>query len=111
MTVKITVAIIPAWAPPHIVSNGELPQLARLEIFSAGRRFQIGDIEITPFTIPHDAVDPVGLTFRADGSKIGIATDLGYTPPNVCHELRACDVLVIESNHDLEMLGVGPYPW
>ena len=91
--------------------DGDLPQLARLEFFSAGRRFQVGDIEITPFTIPHDAADPVGLTFRADGIKVGIATDLGYMPPNVCHELRGCDVLVIESNHDLEMLRVGPYPW
>jgi phosphoribosyl 1,2-cyclic phosphodiesterase len=53
----------------------------------------------------------VGLTFRAEGIKVGIVTDLGYLPPNVCHELRGCDVLVIESNHDLEMLRVGPYPW
>jgi phosphoribosyl 1,2-cyclic phosphodiesterase len=90
---------------------GELPQLARLEIFSAGHRFAIGDIAIHPFTIPHDAADPFGLTFRADGVKVGIATDLGYMPPNVCDQLRGCDVLVIESNHDLEMLRGGPYPW
>jgi len=100
-----------AWARALRDDAGQLPQLARLEIFSAGRKFQIGDIEITPFTIPHDAADPVGLTFRADGIKVGIATDLGYMPPNVCHELRGCDVLVIESNHDLEMLRGGPYPW
>ena len=109
--VFMTGATHQAWARSLRDDAGELPQLARLEIFSAGRRFQVGDIEITPFTIPHDAVDPVGLTFRADGVKVGIATDLGYTPPNVCHELRGCDVLVIESNHDLEMLRVGPYPW
>jgi phosphoribosyl 1,2-cyclic phosphodiesterase len=90
---------------------GESPQLARLEIFSAGRSFQVGDIAVTPFTIPHDAADPVGLTFRAEGLKVGIATDLGYMPPNVCDRLRGCDVLVVESNHDLEMLRVGPYPW
>ena len=64
----------------------------------------MGDIAVTPFTIPHDAADPVGVTFRADGIKVGIATDLGYMPPNVCDQLRGCDVLVIESNHDLEML-------
>jgi phosphoribosyl 1,2-cyclic phosphodiesterase len=109
--VFMTGATHQAWARSQRDQAGELPRLAQLEIFSAGRRFQVGDIEITPFTIPHDAVDPVGLTFRADGMKVGIATDLGYTPPNVCHELRGCDVLVIESNHDLEMLRVGSYPW
>jgi phosphoribosyl 1,2-cyclic phosphodiesterase len=109
--VFMTGATHQAWSRSQRDDAGELPQLARLEFFSAGRRFQVGDIEVTPFTIPHDAADPVGLTFRADGIKVGIATDLGYTPPNVCHELRGCDVLVIESNHDLEMLRVGPYPW
>ena len=46
-------------------------------------RFQIGDITVTPFTIPHDAVDPVGFTFRSDGIKVGICTDLGYMPASV----------------------------
>jgi phosphoribosyl 1,2-cyclic phosphodiesterase len=109
--VFMTGATHEAWARSLRDDAGELPQLARLEIFSAGRSFHVGDMAITPFTIPHDAADPVGLTFRAEGIKIGVATDLGYMPPNVCHELRGCDVLVIESNHDLEMLRVGPYPW
>jgi phosphoribosyl 1,2-cyclic phosphodiesterase len=109
--VFMTGATHQAWAKAQRDDAGELPQLPRLEVFCAGLKFHVGDIEITPFTIPHDAVDPVGLTFRSDGIKVGIATDLGYTPPNVCHELRGCDVLVIESNHDLEMLRVGPYPW
>ena len=109
--VFMTGATHQAWARSLRDDAGELPPLARLEIFSAGRRFEIGDIAITPFTIPHDAADPVGLTFRTDGIKVGIATDLGYMPPNVCDQLRGCDVLVIESNHDLEMLRGGPYPW
>jgi len=71
----------------------------------------VGDIEITPFTIPHDATDPVGFTFRTEGVKIGYATDLGYMPVSVRDHLRSCDVLVIESNHDVEMLRGGPYPW
>jgi phosphoribosyl 1,2-cyclic phosphodiesterase len=109
--VFMTGATHQAWARSLRDDAGELPQLARLEVFSAGRSFHVGDIAITPFTIPHDAADPVGLSFRTEGIKIGIATDLGYMPPNVCHELRGCDVLVIEANHDLEMLRVGPYPW
>jgi phosphoribosyl 1,2-cyclic phosphodiesterase len=87
------------------------PKIPKLETFSSGQPFSIGDISVTPFTIPHDAADPVGFTFRAEGIKVGIATDLGYIPPNVCDYLRGCDVLVIESNHDLEMLRGGPYPW
>jgi phosphoribosyl 1,2-cyclic phosphodiesterase len=85
--------------------------LEKLESFSSGQAFQIGDIEVMPFTIPHDAVDPVAFTFRAEGIKVGIATDLGYLAENVKHYVKACDCLMIESNHDLEMLRTGPYPW
>jgi phosphoribosyl 1,2-cyclic phosphodiesterase len=91
--------------------EGEAPQLPNREHFSAGRSFQIGDIAVTPFTIPHDAADPVGFTFRTEGVKIGFTTDLGYMPASVRHHLRGCDVLVMESNHDVEMLRSGPYPW
>jgi phosphoribosyl 1,2-cyclic phosphodiesterase len=100
-----------AWARSLRDEAGELPKLARLEIFSAGRSFQIADVTVSAFTIPHDAADPVGFTFRAEGTKIAVATDLGYIPASVCDHLRKCDVLVVESNHDLEMLRVGPYPW
>jgi phosphoribosyl 1,2-cyclic phosphodiesterase len=100
-----------AWARAERDSAGELPAVPQLEIFNAGHSFQIGDIAVTPFTIPHDAADPVGFTFRAEGVKLAIATDLGYLPPNVCDHLRGSDVLLMESNHDLEMLRVGPYPW
>jgi phosphoribosyl 1,2-cyclic phosphodiesterase len=82
-----------------------------LNFFAAGERFSIGDIAITSFTIPHDAADPVGFVFAAEGVRIGIATDLGYMPPNAKLVLRGCDVLMLESNHDLEMLRDGPYPW
>ena len=61
-----------AWARGHRDNLGELPQLARLEIFSGRKRFQVGDIEIARCTIPHDAVDPVGMTFRADGIEVGM---------------------------------------
>ena len=87
------------------------PQLEKLEIFEPGKSFTIGDVTVSPFTIPHDAVDPVGFTFRAEGVKIGIVTDLGYMPRSVVDNIRGCDGLMIESNHDLEMLRGGPYPW
>lgn len=99
------------------LSTGERQQTAdpcalpAVEYFRAGSQFSIGDITVNAFTIPHDAIDPVGFVFQAEGIRIGIATDLGYMPPNVSLQLRGCDVLMLESNHDLEMLRDGPYPW
>ena len=55
--------------------------------------------------------DPVGFVFTAEGVRLAIATDLGYMPPNVQAQLRRCDLIMLESNHDLEMLRDGPYPW
>ena len=109
--VYMTGATHHVWARAVRDATGELPEIPKLEFFSSGRKFQVVDIDITPFTIPHDAADPVGFTFRAEGIRIGVATDLGYMPASVCDHLRGCDVLVLESNHDLEMLRVGPYPW
>ena len=77
----------------------------------AGGRISIGDIEIDSFTVPHDAIDPVGFTLRAEGVRIGIVTDLGYVTDSIKVHLRGVDVLLLEANHDLEMLKVGPYPW
>lgn len=85
--------------------------LPGVEYFSAGDDFSIGDISIRSFTIPHDAVDPVGFVFEIEGVRLAIATDLGYVPPNVHAQLKRCDVLMLESNHDVDMLRDGPYPW
>jgi phosphoribosyl 1,2-cyclic phosphodiesterase len=109
--VFMTAATHDAWARAMRNESGERPQLEKLERFESGRSFHIGDIAVTPFTIPHDAADPVGFTFRAEGVKVGLATDLGYLPLSVIDHLRGCDLLAMESNHDLEMLRGGPYPW
>jgi phosphoribosyl 1,2-cyclic phosphodiesterase len=85
--------------------------LPAVEYFQAGQPFEIGDIAVSPFTIPHDAADPVGFVFRAEGVRMAVATDLGYVPPNVKAQLKGVDLLLLESNHDLEMLRDGPYPW
>ena len=87
--------------------------LPAVQYFHSGSNFSIGDISITPFTIPHDAADPCGFVFasRSEAVRMAIATDLGYMPPNVKSALQRVDVLLLESNHDLEMLKDGPYPW
>jgi phosphoribosyl 1,2-cyclic phosphodiesterase len=109
--VYITEATYQSWRKVTKDLEGKPARLERREHFQAGRSFSIGDITVSPFTIPHDAADPCGFTFKADGVKIGIVTDLGYIMPNVKDALRRCDGLMIESNHDIEMLRNGPYPW
>lgn len=109
--VFMTGATHQAWSRAARDANGAGPEIPKLELFRSGSRFQVGDIDVSAFTIPHDAVDPVGFTFRAEGVKVGFATDLGRMLENVKDHLRRSDVLVIESNHDIERLRIGPYPW
>lgn len=86
-------------------------RLDRIEYVRRGERITIGDIEVNIFHVPHDAADPVGFTFRSNGCKVALVTDLGYLPTLVKYHLRDSDCLILESNHDLDMLKVGPYPW
>src|SRR5215813_738313 len=76
-----------------------------------GVPFEVRDVEIYPFRIPHDATEPVAFSIRCGGVKITQVTDIGYIPDDVAEQLRGSHVLILESNHDLEMLRVGPYPW
>jgi phosphoribosyl 1,2-cyclic phosphodiesterase len=98
-------------AAAAIPQKADPAHLPAVEYFHAGANFSIGDIDITPFTIPHDAADPCGFVFESEGVRMALATDLGYMPPNVKAALKGIDVLLLESNHDLEMLRDGPYPW
>jgi len=95
----------------RILPERTMRRISRVEHVRPGQRFSVGDIEVTAFRIPHDAADPLGFTFRANGAKAALVTDLGYLPELVKHHLRETDCLILESNHDLEMLKVGPYPW
>ncbi|MCL2396534.1 MAG: MBL fold metallo-hydrolase [Defluviitaleaceae bacterium] len=70
----------------------------------------LGDMKVKPFAIPHDAAEPVGYTIQAHGRKIAVATDLGHINPNVAENFYDADIVMIESNHDLDMLQYGPYP-
>lgn len=103
-------SLVSAEGPPP--SPREDPtNLPAVEYFEAGGKFSIGDLEVYSFTTSHDAADPVGFVFESEGVRIGYATDLGYIAPNVKASLQNLDLLLLESNHDLEMLRDGPYPW
>jgi phosphoribosyl 1,2-cyclic phosphodiesterase len=79
--------------------------------FTTGRSFSVVDLTIHPFSLSHDAADPVGLTLVNGESKVGICIDLGKATRLVHHQLQECRVLLLEANHDVRMLTRGPYPW
>jgi phosphoribosyl 1,2-cyclic phosphodiesterase len=105
----VTVFVSRLTAPTIEWEDGCQP--AGVEQFQAGSGWMFGNIAVQSFTIPHDAVDPVGFCFHAEGIKVAIATDLGYVPDSIKVHLRRVQILLMESNHDLDMLKVGPYPW
>jgi phosphoribosyl 1,2-cyclic phosphodiesterase len=86
-------------------------RLRGVETIHGGQRFTIGDIDVHAFAIPHDAVDPIAFTFKTNGTKLAIVTDLGYMTELVKDCLRDSDCVVLESNHEPDMLKAGPYPW
>lgn len=73
--------------------------------------FEIGTIGVKPFSIPHDAADPVGYSFFSDDIKVSIATDIGHVTGSLLKNLYGSDALLLESNHDIHMLEYGPYPY
>jgi len=79
--------------------------------FECGVAFQLNTLLIHPFSVSHDVSDPAGFTISSNGSKIGIATDLGIATALVKEHLKECVMLVLEANHDPTMLMQGPYPW
>ncbi len=80
------------------------------EPFVTGESFEVGDITVLPFPVSHDAAEPVGFLFEAEGVKIGYATDLGQADSDVVERLTGCEIVVLEANHDRNMLFTGPYP-
>jgi phosphoribosyl 1,2-cyclic phosphodiesterase len=88
--------------------DGNIPEWIRLE---AGRTLTIGDLVVEPFEVPHDASTTLGFRIKAEGLSIGYCTDCGHVTPVVRQRLMSSNVLIVESNHDLDMLRDGDYPW
>lgn len=83
----------------------------RKEFFTTGEEFQIGDLTIRPFPVPHDAAEPVGFSIFADGRQITVCTDAGYISDEMYEEILEADLLLLEANHEKEMLLFGRYPY
>jgi phosphoribosyl 1,2-cyclic phosphodiesterase len=95
------------WA---VVKNS-VGSIHRLEIFETGKVFRTAGFRIHPFSVPHDCADPVGFRISKGSARLGIATDLGTATGLVATLLTGLQVVVLESNHDPQMLMDGPYPW
>lgn len=82
----------------------------KFKIFSTGETFQFKDLEIHPFSIQHDTLDPVAFTIRTNNLKLGFCTDLGFVTTLVTNQLRDCDYLYVEANHQPSMVYASPRP-
>ncbi len=92
-------------------ASSQIGNIQDIVNFESGISFLINTLTIHPFSISHDAEDPVGFTINRDKTKIGIAIDLGIATSMVKEHLKDCLLLILEANHDTDMLINGPYPW
>ena len=106
---------IPVWLSHGTLKMSEryLPEHAnvQLNIIDRHASFEINDLQVMPYTVPHDAREPTQFTFYDGQYKLGVLTDAGSSTPHIEYVLNKCDALVLECNHDLSMLENGPYAW
>lgn len=87
------------------------PELAGLIHFARdGARIALGDLELQPYTVPHDAAEPLQLCFSDGASRLGVLTDAGSATEHLLSHLQHCDALLLECNHDTDLLGSSRYP-
>jgi phosphoribosyl 1,2-cyclic phosphodiesterase len=90
----------------------ELPDYQGWKVFNTGEAFELGDLLIESFPLPHDASDPVGFLIHAGSQKVAFVTDLGYVPKLIVERIKDADVMILETNHDVDMLRNDTHrPW
>jgi phosphoribosyl 1,2-cyclic phosphodiesterase len=92
-------------------ASSQLGSLHEIRPFECGTTFNISNLAVHPFSISHDAEDPAGFTVGQNGTTLAIATDMGIATSMVREHLKHCALLILEANHDPQMLQTGPYPW
>lgn len=106
---------IPVWLShgTRVMTTRYLPKSGEVTMYEIDSHtpFTIGDLEITPYPVPHDAREPTQFTFSDGQAKLGVLTDVGNATPHIAQVLNGCDALVLECNHDLSMLQTGPYSY
>lgn len=103
---------IPIWMTPgsHRGASKRLGTIPNLNLFNCHQPLVIDGLEITPFPVPHDAHEPCQFVFSDGARRLGLLTDTGCSTPHIEQQLTGCDALILECNHDREMLSNGPYP-
>ena len=103
---------VPVWlthGTAKAINQGSLSG-ALLNFVDPHAAFSVGDVQVTPYFVPHDAFEPVQYVFSDGNARLGVLTDTGSITAHIQNTLSGCDALVLECNHDLDMLMNGPYP-
>jgi phosphoribosyl 1,2-cyclic phosphodiesterase len=101
---------VPIFATPGTLGCASLRDAALARPIGSEQPFRAGDLEVSAFRVPHDAHEPVGFRITAQAATVAITTDLGHVTGEVQRHLQDNDLLILEANHDVEMLQNGPYP-
>jgi phosphoribosyl 1,2-cyclic phosphodiesterase len=102
---------IPVWSSAGTARAAALGDLPSVGVFAShAGAFAIGDVAIEPYAVPHDAREPCQFVFSAEGRRLGVLTDAGRVTPHIVASLHGVDALLLECNHDTDMLARGPYP-
>ena len=111
LTKKLSVPILATPATCRCLEQKAPGLTSLLRAQEAGTGVQLGELWVQSFPTPHDAAGSVGYSISGDGGRVVLCTDLGYVTPEVKDAVRGCDLLVCETNHDVEWLRSGPYPY
>lgn len=101
---------VPVWMTPGTWAAARDRDIPELRLFSCHESFALGDLELHPMPVPHDAREPCQFVFGDGALRLGVLTDAGHVTAHIVERLAGCDALVIECNHDVDMLLDGPYP-
>lgn len=101
---------IPVWMTTGTAAACEQESFADLRLFNCHQAFAVDSLEVQPFPVPHDAREPAQFVFTEGSRRLGLLTDVGRSTPHIEAMLTACDALLLECNHDVEMLANGRYP-
>ncbi|HWT39051.1 MAG TPA: MBL fold metallo-hydrolase, partial [Paraburkholderia sp.] len=105
---KLSIPLYMSWGTARAVGADEAD--VELHVLWGDEAVAIGDLSVLPYTVPHDAREPLQYVFSDGASRLGVLTDVGTSTPHIAEVLSGCDALVLECNHDVQMLAASRYP-
>ena len=103
--------VFASWGTVNECENFSYVPDERLHLVSAQQCFEIGDVSVRTFSLSHDAAEPIGYSFSSGGDTLTVITDTGYISDEIFEEMASANKLILEGNHEVRMLEVGPYPY